>query len=287
MWRNYTQAKLDAQYDQKTLVSDEEHARHREYKVAESMRVRAKLAASAILDLAYGMSAAEKLDIFKAPSKGAPTQVFIHGGAWKNGKKEDASYPAESFVARGANYIAVNFELVPNVTLDEQVRQTRAAVAWVYKHARDFGADPDRIYVSGHSSGGHLAGMIVTTNWQEAFGLPVDTVKGVTAVSGLFELEPVKLSWRNSYLNLDDAAVARLSPIRHIPNHPLPLVIGYGGGELDEFKRQSREFAATWRARGHPCVEIELPQLTHYAGNYEFNNPQSPLLAAIFAQMAL
>jgi len=287
MWRNYTQAQLDAQYNQKTLVSDEEHQRHREYKVTESARVRAKLADRAILDVVYGLNADERLDIFKAPRRGAPTQVFIHGGAWKNGKKDDVSYPAESFVARGANYVAVNFALVPDVTLDEHVRQARAAVAWVYQHAREVGADPDRIYVSGHSSGGHVAGMIAVTDWEKEFGLPADIIKGAAPVSGLFELEPVKRSWRNSYLKLDDTAVARLSPIRHLPARTMPLVVGYGSGELEEFKRQSREFAAAWRAHGHPCVEVELRGLTHYAVNHEFNNPQSPLLLAIFAQMSL
>lgn len=287
MWQNYTQAELDAQYDQSTRVTNEEHQRHRAHKIAESARVRAKLADCALLDVIYGPSAAEKLDIFKAPRSGAPTQIFFHGGAWKGGKKDEASYPAESFVARGANYIAVNFALVPVVTLDEQVRQARAAVAWAYRHARDFDADPERVYVCGHSSGGHLAGMIAVTDWVKEFGLPADTVKAAAPVSGMFELEPVRRTWRNDYLKLDAAAVARLSPMRHIPRRGLPLVIGYSEHDLDEFKRQSREFAAAWRARQHPCVELELTGLNHYAGNYEFNNPQGPLLRAIFAQMGL
>ena len=119
------------------------------------------------------------------------------------------------------------------------------------------------------------------------FGLPADVVKGGAPISGMFELAPVKLSWRNSYVALDDAAVARLSPIRHIPDRAIPLVIGYGTGELAEFQRQSREFAAAWRARGYPCTELAFENVKHFAVNYEFNKPQGKLLRAIFAQMNL
>ena len=287
VWGDYTQAELDAQYNQMTLFTQEEHEEHRAYKEQESARVRAKLAGQSRLDVAYGPSAAEKLDIFQASKAGAPIQIFYHGGAWKGGRKSDVSFPAESFVARGATFIAVNYERVPKVTLDEQVRQARAAVAWAYQHAAEFGGDRERIFISGHSSGGHVCGMVLVTDWQRDFGLPADVVKGAAPVSGMFELAPVKLSWRNSYVSLDDAAVERLSPIRHIPPRPIPVVIGYGTKELAEFQRQSREFAAAWRARGYPCTELALPNLKHYAVNYEFNDPQGVLLGAIFKQMGL
>jgi arylformamidase len=287
VWGNYTQAELDAQYNQMTLFTEEEHEHHRAFKEKESARVRAKLAAQSMIDVPYGPSDAERLDIFKADEAGAPIQIFFHGGAWKGGKKSDVSFPAEAFVAKGATFIAVNYERVPKVTLDEQVRQARAAVAWAYTHAPEFGGDPNRIFVSGHSSGGHVCGMVIVTDWQREFGLPADVVKGGAPVSGKFELAPVKLSWRNSYVALDDAAVDRLSPIRHIPDQAIPLVIGYGTKELAEFQRQSREFAAAWRARGYPCVELALPDLKHYGVNYEFNKPHGKLLTAIFSQMNL
>ena len=287
VWGGYTQAELDAQYNQMTLFTQEEHEEHRAYKEQESARVRAKLAGQSRLDVAYGPSAAEQLDIFQADKAGAPIQIFFHGGAWKGGRKSDVSFPAESFVARGATFIAVNYERVPKVTLDEQVRQARAAVAWAYQHAAEFGGDRERIFVSGHSSGGHVCGMVLVTDWQRDFGLPADVVKGAAPVSGMFDLAPVKLSWRNSYVALDDAAAARLSPIRHIPPHAIPLVIGYGTKELAEFQRQSRDFAAAWRARGYPCTELALPGLKHYAVNYEFNDPRGVLLGAIFKQMGL
>lgn len=287
VWGDYTQAELDAQYDQMTLVTKDEHEHHRQFKEQESARVRAKLADRSMLDVPYGPSKAEKLDIFRAEKAGAPIQIFFHGGAWKGGKKSDVSFPAESFVERGATFIAVNYERVPEVTLGEQVRQARAAVAWAYTHAREFGGDADRIFVSGHSSGGHVCGMVVVTDWARDFGLPADVIKGGAPISGMFDLAPVKLSWRNSYVALDDAAVERLSPIRNIPARPIPLVVAYGTEELAEFQRQSREFAAAWRERGYPCTELALTGLKHFAVNYEFNKPRGALLNAIFAQMGL
>ena len=287
VWGSFTQRELDAQYDQMTLVTVEEHEHHRKVKTEESARVRAKLADRSLLDVAYGPSEAEKLDIFKGAEKDAPIQIFFHGGAWKGGRKSDVSFPAESFVARGATFIAVNYERVPAVTLDEQVRQARAAVAWAYSHARDFGGDPNRVFVSGHSSGGHVCGMVVVTDWQRDFGLPADVVKGGAPISGMFELAPVQLSWRNKYLKLDDAAVDRMSSIRHIPERAIPIVVAYGTQELPEFQRQSREFAAAWRTRGYPCEEIALQGLKHFAVNYEFNKPDGKLLRAIFSQMSV
>lgn len=285
VWGNYTQAELDAQYDQATLSTEEDHRRNRAFKEGESARVRALLADRSILDVAYGPSEAERLDIFPAPQPNAPIQIFFHGGAWKGGKKSDVSFPAEHFVARGATYIAVNYERLPTVSLDEHVRQARAAVAWAYTHAREFGGDPSRIFVSGHSSGGHVCGMVVVTDWQRDFGLPADLIKGGAPTSGMFELAPVKFSWRNSYAALDDAAVERLSPIRHIPDRPIPLVIAYGTRELDEFQRQSREFAQAWRQRGYPCTELVMTDHKHFGVSHAFGQPDGPLLRRIFAQM--
>jgi arylformamidase len=283
VYRDYDQAELDRQYSQATLVPD--NSSNRAQKKAESERVRAKL--RCILDVRYGPSPDETLDIFPAAAKGAPAIFFIHGGAWKTGNKNDVSYPAEAFVGRGITYIAVNFSLVPTVRLEEQVRQNRAAVAWIRQHAAEYGIDPERLYVSGHSSGGHVCGMVAVTDWQRDWGLPADTVKGVVPVSGMFDLEPVQLSYRNGFLKLTREQALALSPIRMIPKPRLPMVIGYGTGELDEFKRQSREMAEAWRAAGHPCDLVVLDGQNHYAGNLEFNNPDGPLLRAIFRMMGV
>jgi arylformamidase len=180
----------------------------------------------------------------------------------------------------------VNFALVPDVRLDEQVRQAAAAIAWTCKNARDFDGDPERVFVTGHSSGGHLAGMMMVTDWT-GFGLPADALKGGAPFSGMFDLEPVQLSWRNTYLKMTRDEALALSSIRRIPDRAIPLVIGYGGGELDEFRRQSREFAAAWRARGYPCTEIELAGLNHFEVQQQMANPAGVIVPAVRRMMGL
>ena len=283
VYRDYDQAELDAQYDQSTLVADA--SAYHDRKVAESERVRAAI--DGTLGVPYGPSPDEWLDIFPARRKDAPVMLFIHGGAWKKGTAREVSFPAESFVERGAAYVAVNYALLPAATLAEQVRQNRAAIAWVWEHARDVGADPGRIFVAGISSGGHVCGMAVVTDWERDWGRPADTLKGAVLISGMFDLEPVQLTWRNSYLRLTPDEALALSPIRMIPGGGIPLVLSYGAEELDEFKRQTREMADAWRKAGNPCELLALEGTDHYQGNFAFNDPDGPLLKAVFRMMGI
>jgi arylformamidase len=274
----YTQAELDAQYNQGSLVPDSSIYKAR--KKAGSARVTAEF--RGLYDIAYGPSADETLDIFPAATPGGPTMVFLHGGAWKNGTKEGSRWVAEAFVPQGVNVVIVNFALAPDVSLGEQVRQAAAAVQWTYDHARDYGGDPERVFVAGHSSGGHLAGVIAVWDWQ-----PRTLVKGVGAFSGMFDLEPVRLSWRNKYLKLTDVEEAGLSAMRRIPSGGVPMVVGYGTGELNEFQRQSRDFVAAWRAKGNACEELVFPGLNHYEVQEQFNEADGPLVKAMLKMMGI
>lgn len=278
VYGGYTQSELDEQYNQGSLVPDSSLYKAR--KEAGGQRVRA--AFKGLYDIAYGPSAEEKLDVFVAAEPGGPTMVFLHGGAWKNGAKEGSHWVAEAFVPRGVNVVVVNFALAPQVTLSEQVRQAAAAVQWAYDHARDYGGDPAQIYVAGHSSGGHLAGMMAVWPWQ-----PPNLVKGVGAFSGMFDLAPVRLSWRNSYLDLSDAEERELSAIRRIPAAPPKLTVGYGTGELAEFQRQSRDFVKAWRAAGHACDELAFDGLNHFEVQEQFAVADGPLVAAMLKMMGI
>lgn len=282
VYRGYTQAELDAQYDQRTLIPQADG--YRKHKDDESVRVRAKL--GGLRDIAYGLSEDERLDLFMCGRPNAPTLVFVHGGAWKRGHKDDVSFVAERFVEAGANCAVLNFGIVPKVRLQEQVRQVAAAITWLWQNASRYDCDRDRLYVTGHSSGGHVTGMMLVTDWA-ALGVPKDIIKGAAPFSGMFDLEPVQLSWRNSYLGLTHDEALALSPIRHIPDHGAKLVIGAGGGELDEFQRQSREFAAAWRQRGYSCNEVALPGLNHKEVQELYNVPNSLIVKAIVAMMEL
>jgi len=285
VWLDYDQKALDDQYNQRILVPDANDYLARNLEL--STKVRGEIECR--LDVPYGPSADEILDIFPATgtkAKGTPVVVFVHGGAWTRWTKDHNSYQAPAFVSAGAAFVSVNFALLPEVDLDELVRQNRAAVQWVYEHATEFGANPDKVYVAGQSSGAHVAGLLAVTDWTE-WGLPADTVKGVVAASGMYELTPVRLSSRNEYLHLDEAAVKRNSAIGQIPNIVPPMLIAYGGAEHVEFRRQSQSFAKTLRDLGHSCQEIDLPDLNHFQVAEEFADPTSPLMQATYKLIGL
>jgi arylformamidase len=282
-WRDYSQDELDAQYNQNSLVPDTSSFKQR--KIEESAAARAAL--DCTLDVPYGPTKAEVLDIFPAPRAGAPINIFIHGGAWKNGHKDEVSFPAPVFHNAGANFIVVNFNLVPDVMLEELVRQCRAAIAWVYRNADSFGGDRDRIFVSGHSSGGHVTGVMSITDWEGVYGLPADLIKGAAPISGMFDLAPVIKSWRNSYLKLDEERAHALSAIHHIPEAKIHMVLGFGSRELTEFQRQSCDFAVAWRKAGQECRLIEVPDKNHFEMGAGYGDAQNPVTQAIFDQMSL
>jgi arylformamidase len=243
---DYDQAALDAAYDQaayapnreqliKRRIRDSELARHR---IGEPERV------------AYGSDEIERLDIYRARRKLAPVFIFIHGGAWRSGRSTEFAGPAEMFLAAGAHYVVPDFAWVQNVggNLMVLADQVCRAVAWLYKNAARFDGDPNRLYIAGQSSGGHLAAVALTTCWQGQFNLPAGVIKGGMCISGMYDLTPVRLSARSRYVAFDDATVAALSPLPHLDRLHAPLVVAYGTCETPEFQRQNRDFAAAVEA---------------------------------------
>jgi len=283
LYKNYDDAGLDAQYRLR--------ARHPDYQdyfdkwEQESERVRQKFPCR--LDIAYGDKPGEKLDVFPAPKPGAPVQFFIHGGYWQFLDKKGHSFIAEPFVSAGCAVVAINYTLAPGATMDEIVRQNRAALAWTYRNARSFNGDPSRIYLSGHSAGGHLVAMMMATHWETEWGLPADIVKGGCAISGLFDLEPIRLCYVNDALKMDEEVARRNSPIHHLPKGSRPLIIAVGAQETDEFIRQSADFAAILKDYGYPAEYLLLPNHHHFTILLELGKAHSPLTQAIFKQMAI
>jgi len=257
---DYDQAELDRQYDQRAWAPNAVEVINRY--AADSEAVRRRLGEPETHP--YGEGRAATLDLFRAHRPHAPIHVFIHGGAWRTLGKRDSAFAAETFVRAGAHFVALGFELLPVATLDEMVEQVRSAIAWIFRNADRLGGDPGRIFVSGHSSGAHLAGTVVTTDWRAQFRLPPDVVKGALCISGTYDLEPVRRSARNAYVQLDAGMVDRLSPARHADNIACPVVVGTGEHESDELKRQARDFAALAEGRGVPVRLIEGAGLNHF-----------------------
>jgi arylformamidase len=246
------QQALDAAYDQSKYAPNREQVQAR--RDANSAVARAVLGEP--LRLAYGPTEIEKLDVYRTKRPNAPVSVYIHGGAWRNGRSADFAYLAELFVNAGAHSVILDFINIDEAggNLMTMARQVRSAVAWVYRNAASaFGGDPNRLYVCGHSSGGHLGGCVVTTDWQRDFGLPTDIVKGALLSSGMYDLKPVRLSARSNYVKFTDEIEQELSAQCHIDRLNCPIVVAHGTLETPEFQRQTRDFAAAVKAAGKPA----------------------------------
>ena len=181
---------------------------------ADSARVRASV--DCTLDVRYGADPNMTADLFPATAGSAPIQVFIHGGYWRSMDKDIHSFPAEGFVAAGGAAVSLNYALAPAVTIDTIVEQCRTALEWIADHADRLNGDPERIFVSGHSAGGHLTAMMLCTDWAVR-GRPGNLVKGGTAISGIFDLAPLMETSINDDIRLDAEAAARNSPIHNLP----------------------------------------------------------------------
>ncbi len=284
VYLDYTQEELDRQYEHRNFVPDADDCVAAQR--AESERVRS--AANGRFDVAYGPHEDELLDIYLADGAGpAPIVVFFHGGRWALGSKASNCEGAETYTALGVHFVSVNFSLLPTVTMDVLIRQCRDAIAWLWRNAETFGGDRDRIFVHGKSSGAHVGAMMAITDWRADFGLPADLVKGALLVSGMYDLEPVRLTFRNEWLKLDEQGAARNSPIRHIPEHGCPLIVGVGALETDEFRRQPREFVDAWRAKGLECRFVEMEGRHHFTVNDEMKDAASALVAPFLDWMGL
>jgi arylformamidase len=255
----YGKAELDRQYDQRAWAPNAAKVIRRYTERSE--RARAALGEPRVFS--YGASPAETLDLYETRAPGAPIHVFIHGGAWRLLSKRDSSFAAENFVRSGVHFITLDFAQLPSVSLTEMVAQVRRAVAWIFQNANEFDGDPSRLHISGHSSGGHLAACVAVTDWVSQFGLPRKIVSSVICASGIYDLLPVRLSARNDYVKLDAQTEHALSPIRHLDSLSAPVFVACGALDSDEFKRQSREFAA---ALGPSLLapHAELPALDHF-----------------------
>ena len=282
---DYDKDEIDAAYDQGPWAPNQTEVGKRN--TQKSAAALARLGPPRRLP--YGPTEIEKLDLYSTKQPNAPMNIFIHGGAWRVGTAAGAAYMSEMFVDAGAHFIALDFNNVIETkgNLMTMAQQVRRAVAWVYKNAASFGGDPNRLYVSGHSSGGHLAGVVLTAEWRKDFGLPVDTVKGGLCASGMYDLYPVSLSARSSYVTFTTEVVEALSAQRRLDKLTAPVIVAHGTLETPEFQRQNREFAAAVKAAGKPVTFIVLEGYNHFEVQESLGNPYGLLGRAVSEQMKL
>jgi len=285
VWLGLTQKELDTAYDQAAYAPNLTE-------VLDRYSQRSEVARAALGEprrFCYGDTEAETLDWFAPAVPGAPINLFIHGGSWRTGHARQYHFPAQLFVPAGAHCVVPDFVSVLDTGGDllPLVRQLQRAVAWVARNASRWGADPQRIFVSGHSSGAHLAACVALTDWRRDFGLPGDLVKGLLCGGGIYDLQPVMLSSRRRYLNVPPDIEDRLSPHRHVDQLAMPVCVAYGELETPEFHRQSIDFAAKLQARGTPVRLFKLPGLNHFEILETLADPQGLLGREALQQMGL
>lgn len=278
-----TQEELDAQYNMANSVSD--YQSYVDFYTEQSKETRERL--NCLCDVSFGPTIAEHLDIFPADQPDAPVLLFIHGGYWHSLSSKEFSFVAEGPVSSGVTTVVLNYALCPDVTITEIVRQSRAAVVWLYQNAEEFSSDSSQIYVAGHSAGGHLTAMVVATDWKGTYGLSEDVIQGGCSISGLFDLEPFPYTYLQPQLQLTWGQVRHNSPIRHIPDSAPPLLITYGDEETSEIRRQSDDFLAAWKENQLDGDFLPQPGTDHFSAIDGFLDADSPLCSAILERIGV
>jgi len=285
VWLDMDQKDLDDAYDQSMYAPNQLQITGRW--TTNSDAVRRRLGPPR--RFAYGPTPIEGLDVYTTGRPNAPIHVCIHGGAWRGGTARDFAFAAELFVRAGAHFVVPDFinVLEAGGSLIPMADQVRRAVAWVYTNAAKFGGDPGRIFITGHSSGGHLAGVALVTDWRKEFSLPSDLVKGALCVSGIFDLKPARLSSRRLYVKFTDEIEEELSPQRRIERLSCPLMVAHAALDTPEFQRQSRDFAAAVKAAGKPVQLLVGEGYNHFEFIETLANPYGLLGRAVLEQMKL
>ena len=269
LYRAMDRAALDAAYNNTAAVGQAKRNAYVADWTRRSQTIRN--APGALLDLRYGAGPRQRLDVFPCGAAPSPTLIFFHGGYWQMNDKEPYTFLGEGVGSAGFNLAMIEYTLAPGATMDQIVGEALSAVAWVIEHAKEIGGDPARVFVSGHSAGGRLTAMAMAHV----------RIAGGVAISGIYDLEPIRLNYLNAKLGLDAAEAGRNSPILHLPSRAAPLVVTVGLRELPELIRQSEEYAAAWKERGLVCRYLPLAGHDHFSILEELARPDGAILAAL------
>jgi len=235
--------------------------------------------------IAYGPTLDETLDVFPAEQPASPVFVFIHGGYWRRFAARDYHLVALGLVPLGVTTVVVDYSLCPKVTIDEIVRQCRAAVAWTLRRIGEHGGDPARVAVGGHSAGGHLTAMCLQARWDEDYGLARDPLAAAVLVSGIYDIEPLRRSYLQPSIQLDDGIVRRNSPMFAVRPCATPALVTWGADESAEFARQATQYHAAWQAAGNRGELLPQVGKNHFTAIDGLADPESTLARWIAARL--
>ncbi|MFO0293000.1 MAG: alpha/beta hydrolase [Rhodospirillales bacterium] len=269
VYGEFDQAGLDAAYNNSAHVGVARREAYVGAWVTRSAALRRELPHQH--SISYGDGAREVLDFVPCGRPGAPTFAYIHGGYWQMNDKESSFHVAGGVLPHGMNFANLDYTLAPAKTMTEICAEIRRAIDWLLANLGRLGGDPNRLYVGGHSAGGHLTAI--------AMGNP--RVAGGLAISGLFDLEPIRLSYLTAAIGMDVLEARRNSPIHALPRQAGRLLVTAGGGELPELQRQSVEYYAAWRAAGLDGAFVPLPGHDHFSLIDEIARPEGTLARAL------
>lgn len=261
-----TQEELDTEYDVEKAVL--EFPKYIDFYQSESLKTRNEI--SVYENVQYGQTLMERLNVYAAEQPDAPVLIFVHGGYWKLGVGEDYDFVASGLHKAGFTVVVISYGLAPKISIPEMVRQIRDSIAWTAKNILDFNGNPNRIFIAGHSAGAHLATMAAFTDWQE-YGLGKNTVKGILAISGLYDLEPVSQTFVQPTVRITAEQILYLSPIRLIRPSNIPIIVSWGGIETTAFIKQSSNFIDAWLKVGNQGQKLIVEKAHHFNILEEFS----------------
>jgi arylformamidase len=267
VYRDFDADALYAQYNNRAMIAPDALAaiKDTQERRSDAYREAASAAGRAELDIAYGDHPRERLDLFLPEAENPPLFAYIHGGYWQWNDKEPCVFLCEQIVPKGAAFANIEYTLCPEISLTGLTDQVRKALAFLWREAGRLGYDGNRIVVSGHSAGGHLTAMMLATDWP-AFqpGLPGDLVAAALPLSGVYDIEAVRLTPLNEAVRMDEAEARALSPMFLPPGAQAPMIVAVGGDESAEFLRQAEDFAQAWRGQGVAAEVLIAPGCDHF-----------------------
>lgn len=282
VYKGFRKEEMEKHFDPRAAVPD--HQRWADERESASRDNREKL--KSWLNVPYGNSPRQVIDIFPSERPGTPVLVYVHGGYWVRGGKDHNSHFVDLYGRAGITVALVEYDLCPDVSVTEIVRQVRSAISWVYKNISTYGGDPSRLHLCGVSAGGHLVTMALAHEWERE-GLPRDIIKGGVAISGVYDLDAVLHIAVNKQIRLNPETARENSPFVHSPLPHAPLVVAVGGSETEGWKQMSRDLYQRCNERGVHCEYVEVPGANHFMLSSHLADPESLLTRAIFKQMGL
>lgn len=296
MFRNFDQKTLEEQYSPSSCIEDIDIYLTQYIQQSAAAFEYAEAGGSMIKNLQYGSDADEKIDLFipidepAAAPRSRKLHIYIHGGYWQELTKEESAFAATNFQENGCYFAVLNYSLAPKVTLTEIIEQNRKAIAWLYDNAEVLGFDANEIYLSGSSAGAHLALMMTQTDWSKYCKKAVKAdclIKGVVAVSGIYDLTPIPDTYINKPLALTAKDTLNVSPIFYAQICRCPVIFAFGDNETSEFKRQSMEMAEHLRKQSIETELFEVANRNHFDVILDLGQQESELFKSAEKLMKL